>query len=349
MISQVWGGGKARGFIRIFTFLMILSVTISFHTAARADGYIKQSRFKKHPSTIPNRSGNNENIQTIKIGYGCFDDYSGIPINCRFRQELTGIQSPETEIKNNGGHSHSDNRPLTYRGRALKVTNSTDLDSTLYGVEGFTKTTSSFDPNWGWAYVEYETPQASGIVVGESELKLMTKDWVCASSCYTRDSWRYADTYDIGVPNLLELHDPVPGMSYTKSRTSPDYNHTNDVAFHATGSALYLLLVLADEYKSISGRTLSVNDMSLPKGGLFDIKGTWQPSHFTHHVGKDADLNRGNIPCEKNQKMREATEAATQVLQSVNAGWEWQSDLICEDTPPCAENEKCKYHIDFKY
>lgn len=344
-------GGKTRGFVRIFTFLVALSATISLYTSARADGYIKQNRFKKLPSTIPNGSKNNEDIQIIKVGYGCFASYSGIPVNCRFRQELTGIRSPETDTENNGGHSHFDNRPLTYRGGALKVTNSTDLDSTPYGVMGFTKTTSSFDPNWGWAYVEYEVPQASGIVMGESELKITTNDWVCASNCYTRDSWRFADTYDIGVPNLIELPGPfpgVPGINYTKSRKS-DSKHTNDVAFHATGPTIYLLILVAEEYKELSGRILSVNDMSLPRGGVFDIKGGWGASHYTHNAGKDADINRDGIQCEDNDEMDDAVAAVTETMQKIDNAW--KANLVCEKSPPddpCPEGVECKYHIDFE-
>lgn len=308
------------------------------YTSARADGYIKQSRFKKAPSTIPNGSKKNEDIQIIKVGYGCFASYSGIPVNCRFRQELTGIRSPETDTENNGGHSHAENRPLTYQGRALKVTNSTDLDSTPYGVMGFTKTTSSFDPNWGWAYVEYEVPQASGIVVGESELKLTTNDWVCASNCYTRDSWRFADTYDIGVRPLWELPDPNPDDSYLKVRNSDDA-HTNEVAYNGTLSTVLLLQVLGDAYKKHSGRKISVNDMSLPRGGVFDISKNWNADHYTHHIGKDVDLNR-DVACDKNIPLKKAMGKIAAVFNM---------KLVCESGSICQAGEKCKYHIDFGF
>ncbi len=338
-VSMNAGGGKTRGFVRIFTFLVALSATISLYTSARADGYIKQNRFKKLPSTIPNGSKNNEDIQIIKIGYGCFASYSGIPVNCRFRQELTGIRSPETDTENNGGHSHFDNRPLTYRGGALKVTNSTDLDSTPYGVMGFTKTTSSFDPNWGWAYVEYEVPQASGIVMGESELKLTTNDWVCASNCYTRDSWRFADTYDIGLRPLWELPDPNPADNYVKVRNSDDA-HTNEVAYNGTLSTVLLLQVLGDAYKKHSGRKISVNDMSLPRGGVFDISKNWNADHYTHHIGKDVDLNRDGIACDKNSELK-------QTIGEIAAVFEMK--LVCESGSICQAGEKCKYHIDFGF
>ncbi len=37
--------------------------------------------------------------------------------------------------------------------------------------------------------------------------------------------------------------------------------------------------------------TLSLNDMSLPWGGLFDIHDTWQPDHQWHRVGRSVDIN----------------------------------------------------------
>lgn len=38
--------------------------------------------------------------------------------------------------------------------------------------------------------------------------------------------------------------------------------------------------------------TVGINDMSLERGGLFDIGGTWTPSHFRHRFGTDADIDR---------------------------------------------------------
>ena len=37
---------------------------------------------------------------------------------------------------------------------------------------------------------------------------------------------------------------------------------------------------------------IRLNDMSLQRGGLFDIAGTWAPSHYRHRFGTDADISR---------------------------------------------------------
>lgn len=38
------------------------------------------------------------------------------------------------------------------------------------------------------------------------------------------------------------------------------------------------------------GEKLSLNDMSLPWGGLFDLNANWQPPHFWHRFGTDVDI-----------------------------------------------------------
>jgi hypothetical protein len=45
------------------------------------------------------------------------------------------------------------------------------------------------------------------------------------------------------------------------------------------------------------GRKLSINDISLPMGGLFDIKGGWTKDHQTHRLGDAADFNLNPNNC----------------------------------------------------
>lgn len=101
---------------------------------------------------------------------------------------------------------------------------------------------------------------------------------------------------------------------------------------------------IAEEYYKRSGRILSINDISLPRGGLFDYKATWAPPHSSHRTGTDADINQKGIPCYKNDKLRKAVEEV--------AGDQPYPILRCEDASgeycPDPEDEKCKfYHIDF--
>lgn len=50
---------------------------------------------------------------------------------------------------------------------------------------------------------------------------------------------------------------------------------------------------IASEYKVItSSLIISINDMSLSNGGLFDVGGTWATPHVSHRTGVDVDVNR---------------------------------------------------------
>ena len=46
-----------------------------------------------------------------------------------------------------------------------------------------------------------------------------------------------------------------------------------------------------DEY----GEKVGINDMSLPRGGLFDLNGDWITPHQTHREGKNADIRSTNM------------------------------------------------------
>jgi hypothetical protein len=38
--------------------------------------------------------------------------------------------------------------------------------------------------------------------------------------------------------------------------------------------------------------TVDLNDVALPKGGIFDLEKDWKPSHYTHNKGEGGDMNR---------------------------------------------------------
>ena len=37
---------------------------------------------------------------------------------------------------------------------------------------------------------------------------------------------------------------------------------------------------------------MSLNDIALPDGGIFDLDSGWQPGHYTHNKGEGGDFNR---------------------------------------------------------
>ena len=64
-----------------------------------------------------------------------------------------------------------------------------------------------------------------------------------------------------------------------------DHNH------YGTGATNRRLAELLALYQQFYGAGLYVNDMSLPKGGLFDISGHWVPAHQSHRRGIDVDMH----------------------------------------------------------
>ncbi|MEK7066282.1 MAG: hypothetical protein AAB965_01765, partial [Patescibacteria group bacterium] len=90
--------------------------------------------------------------------------------------------------------------------------------------------------------------------------------------------------------------------------SSPNYivssNDANHPSFtYGTPVLNGVINSVADEYKNVitSGTLkISINDMSLINGGLFDIGGTWSTPHASHRVGEDVDIN--SLPIDVNTK-----------------------------------------------
>jgi hypothetical protein len=102
------------------------------------------------------------------------------------------------------------------------------------------------------------------------------------------------------------------------------------------GRAVYL----AYEYFDLIGRRLSINDLSLPKGGLFDINNNWTDPHITHRTGTDMDLNQADeggvkVSCEADWKLKKAVERAHRQLPPIKL-------LKCS-----AEKSPGHKHVDF--
>jgi hypothetical protein len=102
-------------------------------------------------------------------------------------------------------------------------------------------------------------------------------------------SWCFATTIDVGVPGLTSLPDVSP--FYVKVRGGAP-QHQDAAAFFGTADTIFSLIEIADEYSDMTTRLLSVNDMSLPKGGLFDINSNYATPHTWHRVGQSADINK---------------------------------------------------------
>jgi hypothetical protein len=143
----------------------------------------------------------------------------------------------------------------------------------------------------------YTAPEASG------EVKLETK-WEppFGYECENEDEDDLGDFtnpcfginhFNIGFSGLEAL---PPDPFYTVLRdpaTAPTHPEGN----FGTPAAIHGLASLAVYYKLAAFVTLSINDMSLPQGGLFDVDADWAAPHSRHRVGINADINQLGIPC----------------------------------------------------
>jgi hypothetical protein len=70
--------------------------------------------------------------------------------------------------------------------------------------------------------------------------------------------------------------------------------HGNSTAFNhwmTTNAANGIYATTLDYQANVNPALVSVNDMSLPFGGKFDINGTWSGDHASHYFGTDVDIN----------------------------------------------------------
>lgn len=303
--------------------LAALVILTALSPPAWAGGHIRA--YEAHP--LPSTPAE---TRSVTRWFGCTSIYDGKALDCNFSLTLTGLKEPATEPLNNGGHLHAAGRPLVLNDGALEYP--ADADPAPLSVEGKTLSTPPFHS----ARVVHNLPTAAGKLATDAYL-VAPPGWICVSGCYTRTSWRYQIDYDVGVQGLMSL--PDDETVYSKVR-SDDNNHPNGVAYYGTPLSLQMIRLVAENYFVYSGRMLSVNDMSLPKGGLFDIKGNWSTPHKSHREGRDADINRGRVPCSSDTELRQAVDRFLAPVPTVGGGT--RSALLCET------NNNDSKHIDFE-
>lgn len=314
----------------IFPFFFITFFLLLAHIA-------NAHEYKMLPSTDADKKQNRAYVQCINI-------INNEPLDCAFTYTITGLVDPETSEINNGGHFHYFNRPLTFNGGDVEY--AADQNQDPYIVSG----TSLSTPPSSSAKIIYTAPTISG-KVNVTLISKAPRGFRCVIHCLDSTTHFRQDIYDVGIDGLELLPDPSTGDFYEKVRNS-DINHPNTVAFYGTPFAIGALKGIALNYHTLTTKTdpntgeligelLSINDMSLPRGGLFDIAGFWNQPHKEHRLGTSADINRNGIDCKMNHEMRLAVELiAFKVIRfnSITQKLEEISPLLCE-------NEGQNYHI----
>lgn len=306
-----------RRLTRRFFLYSILSLGIWLPNGA--DAAVAMPKLEKAPSNEVTGKA-----QKIFFIYGCYCDdpvEGSIPIPCTFEYKVTGLapgtvcnpDNPNGEGQcDNGGHKHNGTRPLVFTPPG-KVEFAADEDGDPLIVKGNTLST----PPFSFARGSHSVPQAGGVIEIEGTLTLPQiggTRWFCISpDCFDLNTRRFEGTIDVHISDLKQLPNPGPDDLYEKLRGGPsgpgtDGSHKDSVAFAGSAFTLRTLPLIAEFYFSSSGRTLSVNDVSLPKGGVFDLNSNWKSEHQTHRNGDDVDINTGGVDCLNDFSLRLAAD-----------------------------------------
>lgn len=230
--------------------------------------------------------------------FACVNVNTGDLLDCPFTLKITELAPPVDDLDNNGGHAHSN------PGRSLG-----DLLSVPNGVRAQVKSGSTAN---GWAAVAHELPEFSGKIITVADLKvpiLPSGYWRCVDGyggyrCLDNQTWRTETTTDVRVPGLVDL--PVaPGLyircGVTAGCTSdPKIDPSHPSPFNGKPDLVTNAAFLSSFYRAYysfgpSAQRLRISDISLPKGGRFDIKSDWGGSHKSHRVGTSVDISRSAL------------------------------------------------------
>ncbi|MDX1251918.1 MAG: penicillin-insensitive murein endopeptidase [Gammaproteobacteria bacterium] len=270
-------------------------------------GFVREQTYPMMPSQ--------KTPSNFRVSYSCYDAETLRSLNCALTQRLVGIKEPRTSPDNNGGHNHGfDTHPLIQPANGALRFSGTDTDPDPLAVRGQTQNTE--------VMITHPMPEAAGKIIAESTLTA-PPGWECMVRCFTFNSSKYRDTFDVGVPGLTKL--PASTAFHITARGGTG---THPEGTWGTMDAVGRLVLVAKEYFDITGRRLSINDLSLPKGGRFDINNNWIKPHASHRTGTDADINRADeggvkVACQSDNQLEEAVREANRLTPPVS--------LLCED------------------
>lgn len=291
----------------------------------------------------------------ITLSLACINVANGEFLDCPFTVkipkgsncEVSTVCQPPNISDDNGGHTHtgtnnSSDRPLgklEYNGSK--------------GVQQVSGNTGN-----DWAVVTHHMPEFSGKIVTSTLLKVPESPpgywrcldgsggWECTDTLY--NSWTTKTTVDVRVPGLESLPGSTGGVAilYEDGTTAPyikkrnaDTNHLDADAYYAVPTTNVALAEMARIYKDITDKPLSINDMSLPKGGKFDVDGSWSGSHAEHRLGISADINPAGTACQVDKSLLKAVDTVIPAVAPRYVSRTALSRLLCESGG--------RKHIDF--
>lgn len=257
----------------------------------------------------------------------CYDIRTWAKLDCGVTYKILGLEPPAqvpcdpavetcvTALANTGGHNHNGSHPL--------IDNRQDAGVQLLkdGIvfAGTLDREISFQTDNNVVVVLHNVPQVAGRIAIETFVVQFPPGYVCAGVCDFRD------TVNVQVPHPNDFPELETGGSHhvvVRDGTGSHPQGTN-----GTEDTIRKLRQVAQAYFDSTGRKLSINDLSLPKGGMFDLNAGWFVNnvrgngHIDHRTGIDADINRedgGGVftNCEDDQKLHKAVEKVNETLSS---------------------------------
>lgn len=247
----------------------------------------------------------------------CYDPWTQQYLNCKFTFKITGLQD-------SAGHYHNDDtHPL---GQLSANGGSSILQPSSLEITGQTANTQ--------VAITHTMPEASG-TIGAELFIYSPPGYSCGYPCYTETSYRAVGTINVGVRGLEQM--PESGNGYwrlTGAYGQPDVKSLHFWNHYGTSSVTGALSLIAWRYFEETERSMGINDMSLPKGGLFDIHNDWKSPHGmlvgtdNHRIGKAADIDRDGINCEDDADLAEAVKFVNKY--GYVSGGQPKAKLLCE-------------------
>ena len=173
-----------------------------------------------------------------------------------YADPLYQVTVTSAALEGSGGHSHIGNRP-----------------SGLFITSGKPVSSQEFDTGPDTIRTTYQASMFGGQerVIAKLNLPMIAD----------------SDSVVVRVPGLAQF----PGAGNYSLPQNPDTHHPNN--HYLLQGAIDHLIAAANEFQNAEWNTtgiMTLNDMSLQLGGLFDIHSDWNIPHKAHRVGKSVDI-----------------------------------------------------------
>lgn len=338
-----------RGFKHSIILFIIAIVFILQPGTAWGTHWLQNATVRPH---IPTAADTYDTWLKDKISVWCQDPLTGKIGNCRMRLALYWAETaiPPTDPAGHIKTYHVGERPLGLL-EAVELTEENEGCEVVFSRVLCKSVTVNTDINTdgGIVIVDYLLPEVSGLVIVDVFTLSSGGDPGHMFHLETLYEVRWHDGF-IGWNGLYYSIDYrfLPELEqvgeYHKMVRDPDSKFSHPKANYARQSTKNQLKDIAKMYYETSGYYLSVNDISLPMGGLFDLNDHWWVAdtpgngHVSHRIGSDADINQAplisfdansevygpTIPCLNDKKLRQAVKKIATLHKS------WFTDLFCE-------------------